>query len=153
MPPTKPPAGGGGRRRGGRRSAIARGHDRLDAGADRASGRRVRVEGGDADAAGRRQAARLAGGGRPRRADRRRHVGGRASGPPATLGASSPVAGAVFAILMAPQVLRIDIRQDLQHLELLKTWPVKASAVVRGELLWPGVLITGARVDDDRDRD
>ena len=44
---------------------------------------------------------------------------------------------------MAPQVVRIDIRQDLQHLELLKTWPVKASAVVRGELLWPGVLITG----------
>src|SRR5262249_34717733 len=50
--------------------------------------------------------------------------------------------GAVFAILMAPQALRIDIRQDLQHLELLKTWPVAASAVVRGELLWPGALLT-----------
>jgi Putative ABC exporter len=63
-------------------------------------------------------------------------------GPAATLGAFAGAA-AVFAILMAPQVLRIDIRQDLQHLELLKTWPVKASAVVRGELLWPGILITG----------
>jgi len=63
-------------------------------------------------------------------------------GPAATLGAFASVA-AIFAILMAPQLIRIDIRQDLQHLELLKTWPVKASAVVRGELLWPGVLITG----------
>ena len=62
-------------------------------------------------------------------------------GPAATLGAFASVA-AIFAILMAPQVIRIDIRQDLQHLELLKTWPVKGSAVVRGELLWPGILIT-----------
>jgi hypothetical protein len=36
----------------------------------------------------------------------------------------------------------VDIRQDLGHLELLKTWPVKSSAVVRGELLWPGVFLT-----------
>jgi hypothetical protein len=36
------------------------------------------------------------------------------------------------------------MRQDLSHLELLKTWPVKASAVVRGELVWPGALLTGA---------
>jgi ABC-2 type transport system permease protein len=62
-------------------------------------------------------------------------------GPAATLAAFA-ITAAIFAILMAPQVLRIDIRQDLQHLELLKTWPVKASAVVRGELLWPGILIT-----------
>jgi ABC-2 type transport system permease protein len=53
------------------------------------------------------------------------------------------MAAAIFTILMAPQVLRIDIRQDLEHLELLKTWPIPAAAVVRGELLWPGVLITG----------
>ena len=63
-------------------------------------------------------------------------------GPAATLGAFASAA-AIFAILMAPQILRIDIRQDLQHLELLKTWPVRASAVVRGELLWPGILISG----------
>ena len=41
----------------------------------------------------------------------------------------------------------------LRHLELLKTWPVKASAVVRGEMVWPGVAITGAGVVDARDRD
>src|SRR5262249_6898593 len=31
---------------------------------------------------------------------------------------------------------------DLQHLELLKTWPLPAAAVVRGQLIWPGVLIS-----------
>jgi hypothetical protein len=39
-------------------------------------------------------------------------------------------------------VLRIDMRQDLRHLEWLKTWPVAPAVVVRGELIWPGVLIT-----------
>jgi ABC-2 type transport system permease protein len=68
---------------------------------------------------------------------------GRANGLASLLGAFA-LAGTVFAILLAPQVLRIDMRQDLAHLELLKTWPVKASAVVRGELLWPGVVITAA---------
>jgi len=66
---------------------------------------------------------------------------GRANGLASILGAFSLV-GTLFAILMAPQVLRIDMRQDLRHLELLKTWPVKASAVVRGQLLWPGALMT-----------
>ena len=67
---------------------------------------------------------------------------GRAGGLTAIL-ATVALAGAGFSILMAPQALRIDIRQDLAHLELLKTWPVGASAVVRGELLWPGALLTG----------
>lgn len=66
---------------------------------------------------------------------------GRANGLASLLGALS-FAGAVFAILLAPQVVRLDMRQDLRHLELLKTWPVEAYAVVRGELLWPGVVIT-----------
>ena len=59
----------------------------------------------------------------------------------AILGAFALVA-TLFTILMAPQVMRIDMRQDLRHLELLKTWPVQAPAVVRGEMLWPGVLLT-----------
>ena len=66
---------------------------------------------------------------------------GRATGLASILGVFAVVA-AGFSILMAPQVLRIDMRQDLRHLELLKTWPVKASAVVRGELMWPGLLIS-----------
>ena len=50
--------------------------------------------------------------------------------------------GAAFALLLAPQGIRIDLRQDLQHLELIKTWPLRAADVVRGEMLWPGLLIT-----------
>jgi ABC-2 type transport system permease protein len=68
---------------------------------------------------------------------------GRANGFASLLGAFS-LAGTVFAIILAPQVVRIDMRQDLAHLELLKTWPVQAPAVVRGELLWPGAMITAA---------
>jgi len=66
---------------------------------------------------------------------------GRANGLVSVVGAFS-IAASLFTVLMAPQVLRIDMRQDLQHLELLKTWPVPPSAVVRGEIVWPGVLIT-----------
>jgi hypothetical protein len=68
---------------------------------------------------------------------------GPSNGMASLLGAFA-LAGTVFAIVLAPQVLRIDMRQDLRHLELLKTWPVKAAAVVRGELLWPGMVITAA---------
>jgi ABC-2 type transport system permease protein len=50
--------------------------------------------------------------------------------------------GSGFATLMVPQILRLDLRQDLQHLELLKTWPVRGAAVVRGEIIWPAVVVT-----------
>ena len=53
-------------------------------------------------------------------------------------------AGAVYSVLLAPQVLRLDLRQDLQHLELLKTWPVRASAVVRGEIMGPALFLSVA---------
>jgi len=66
---------------------------------------------------------------------------GRANGLASLLGAFS-MAGTMFSVLLAPQIVRMDLRQDLQHLELLKTWPVKASAVVRGELVWPSLIIT-----------
>ena len=66
---------------------------------------------------------------------------GRASGVAAIVGTFA-LAGAGFAVLMAPQILRVDFRQDLSHLELLKTWPVKSSTVIRGEIAWPGMLLT-----------
>jgi hypothetical protein len=66
---------------------------------------------------------------------------GRARGLAAMVGVFA-LAGTGFSVLMAPQILRIDLRQDLHHLELLKTWPVKASALIRGEIAWPGALIT-----------
>jgi hypothetical protein len=50
---------------------------------------------------------------------------------------------AAFASLLGPQIVRTDLRSDLRHLEILKTWPVDPSAVVRGEMLWPMALLTG----------
>jgi ABC-2 type transport system permease protein len=47
-----------------------------------------------------------------------------------------------FSIVLGPQSVRSDLRGDLRHLELLKTWPVNAAAVVRGEMLWPAMLLT-----------
>ena len=47
-----------------------------------------------------------------------------------------------FSTLMGPQALRVDLRQDLEHIALLKTWPVSPGAVIRGEMLWPVSLLT-----------
>ena len=68
---------------------------------------------------------------------------GRANGLASMIGALSLVASG-FTILMAPQVVRVDMRQDLRHLEVLKTWPVRAASVIRGEMIWPGAMLTGA---------
>jgi hypothetical protein len=50
--------------------------------------------------------------------------------------------GAVMATIVGPLVVRLDFRQDLQHLELLKAWPVPAAAAIRGVMIWPAVLLT-----------
>ncbi len=47
-----------------------------------------------------------------------------------------------FSTLLGPQTVRSDLRGDLRHIDLLKTWPVKAAALVRGEMLWPTSLLT-----------
>ena len=47
-----------------------------------------------------------------------------------------------FCVVLGPQVVRTDLRSDLRHLELLKTWPVRAADVVRGEMLCPAVVLT-----------
>jgi len=49
-----------------------------------------------------------------------------------------------FTVGMGPQLLRADLRQDLEHLELLKTWPVRAVSLVRGEIIWPTIVVTVA---------
>ncbi len=50
--------------------------------------------------------------------------------------------GALFSLFMAPQVMRMDLRQDLAYLELLKSWPVRGAAILRGEIAWPTVMVT-----------
>ena len=50
---------------------------------------------------------------------------------------------AAFTAILGPQVVRTDLRSDLLHLELLKTWPVRPAALVRGEVIWPAAMLTG----------
>jgi ABC-2 type transport system permease protein len=57
-------------------------------------------------------------------------------------GVSLVIAG--FAVLFGPQVMRLDLRGDLEYLEVLKTWPVQSSAVIRGQILWPACVVTAA---------
>jgi hypothetical protein len=66
---------------------------------------------------------------------------GAAGGAAAFLGAMSlPLAA--MAVLMGPQMMRNDLRQDLARLALLKTWPVRGAALIRGEVLAPTVVVT-----------
>jgi hypothetical protein len=51
---------------------------------------------------------------------------------------------AAMAALLGPQMMRNDLRQDLARLALLKTWPVRGSALIRGEVLGPTVVVTAA---------
>src|SRR5262249_30838160 len=47
-----------------------------------------------------------------------------------------------FVFILGPQVVRTDLRSDLRHLELLRTWPVRPAALIRGEMLWPAFQVT-----------
>ncbi|MGE3955283.1 MAG: putative ABC exporter domain-containing protein [Vicinamibacterales bacterium] len=49
--------------------------------------------------------------------------------------------GALFALFMLPQMLRMDLRQDLEHVELLRSWPVRGASVLRGEIVWPALIV------------
>jgi ABC-2 type transport system permease protein len=64
-----------------------------------------------------------------------------AQGPAAGFATGSLMVAAFFTLL-GPQAMRSDLRGDLPHLDLLKTWPVKAAAIIRGELLWPTTVLT-----------
>jgi ABC-2 type transport system permease protein len=62
-------------------------------------------------------------------------------------GAAAFVAGLCLpllfvTVLLGPQMIRNDLRQDLGHLGLLKTWPVSGPAMVRGALLAPTAVLT-----------
>jgi hypothetical protein len=48
----------------------------------------------------------------------------------------------VWSILLGPQVLSQDLRQDLRMADLLKMYPMKGWQVVLGELLAPVVILT-----------
>jgi hypothetical protein len=68
-------------------------------------------------------------------------LAGRVRGFTQVLGTLFTFASA-FAVVMGPQMMRIDLRQDLHHLELLKTLPLRAADLVRSEMLWPAVVVS-----------
>src|SRR5262249_47945201 len=61
---------------------------------------------------------------------------GRTRGLSAALAIITSMLG-VMSVLFGPQFYRADIRQDLERIDVLKTWPIRAGAVIRGEMLWP----------------
>jgi len=56
---------------------------------------------------------------------------------PASLVTTLGAVVAALAVLLGPQMMRADLRNDFEHLDLLKTWPARSSDVIRGELAWP----------------
>jgi hypothetical protein len=49
---------------------------------------------------------------------------------------------AAMAVLLGPQMMRNDLRQDLSRLPLLKMWPLRGAVLIRGEVLAPTVVVT-----------
>lgn len=60
----------------------------------------------------------------------------------AGIAATVALVAAGWIVVFGPQVVRPDLRNDLENLDLLKTWPVASAAVIRGEILWPVCLMT-----------
>ena len=56
--------------------------------------------------------------------------------------AATCLAVAVIVVAVGPRIARNDLRSDLMHLTVLKAWPVRGAAVVRGEVLAPTVLLS-----------
>jgi ABC-2 type transport system permease protein len=48
----------------------------------------------------------------------------------------------ILTILFGPQAMRNDLRRDLANLAILKTWPVRGAALLRGEILAPTAVLT-----------
>ena len=66
----------------------------------------------------------------------------RGSGGMTELIAVVSLLAAALTVLVGPQIVRHDLRQDLASLAVLKSWPVRGAAVIRGELLAPAVVLT-----------
>ena len=49
---------------------------------------------------------------------------------------------AVIIVMFGPATVRVDLRQDLAQLAIIKTWPVSGAAVFRGELLAPLIALS-----------
>jgi ABC-2 type transport system permease protein len=50
-----------------------------------------------------------------------------------------------WSLLFGPQIMRQDLRQDLAHADVLKTFPLPGWQVVLGEVLAPAAILTGVQ--------
>jgi hypothetical protein len=53
---------------------------------------------------------------------------------------------AFFVALLGPDTLRQDLRQDLSHMEILRSLPLSGRRVVLAEILAPGLALSGVEV-------
>lgn len=51
---------------------------------------------------------------------------------------------AAYAVVVGPMSMRVDLRNDLPRLQVLKTWPLRGASLLAGELAAPGVVLTVA---------
>jgi hypothetical protein len=58
-----------------------------------------------------------------------------------TIVADLSTIAAMIVVLIGPHAARYDLREDLTKLVILKTWPVRGAALVRGEILAPLALL------------
>jgi hypothetical protein len=47
-----------------------------------------------------------------------------------------------ISVLVGPLIMRLDLRSDFEHLDLLKTWPVRPADLIRGEMAWPAAFVS-----------
>ncbi len=60
----------------------------------------------------------------------------------ATLMGSVALALAAFSVFVGPRFVRLDLRQDLMHLRLLRTYPIEGSALVAAEVAGSTLVLT-----------
>jgi hypothetical protein len=47
-----------------------------------------------------------------------------------------------LSVFLGPLIMRLDLRSDFEHLEVIKTWPVRPAELIRGEMAWPAAFVT-----------
>jgi hypothetical protein len=47
-----------------------------------------------------------------------------------------------ISVFAGPLIMRLDLRSDFEHLEVLKTWPVRPADLIRGEMSWPAAFVS-----------
>jgi len=61
---------------------------------------------------------------------------------PAGFVAALGFAVTAISVVVGPLIMRLDLRSDFEHLDLLKTWPVRPADLIRGEMAWPAAFVT-----------